>query len=395
MKALNGVRVLDLTRALAGPYGTLMLGDYGADVIKIELPGRGDDSRHWGPPFIDGESSYFLTINHNKRSLTLNLKEPRGREIFMRLAREADVVIENFTPGVVNRLDIDYEAVKAQNPRIVYCSISGFGQTGPHRKKQAYDLMMQGLGGAMNLTGEANGPPLRLGLAITDIGAGMLAAYAIVIALFHRERAGVGQYIDISMLDLSVSWLTYQAGVYFATGEPPQRAGSAHPTLVPYQTFQCSDDKYINVGVATERLWQRFCKALQREDLIEMPEYALNKDRVNNRTKLVPLLQQEFNQRPVAEWLRILEEASVPCGSINDLADVFSDPQVLARDMLLEVEHPSAGKIKQSGIPIKFSETPGFIDRPPPLLGEHTTEILLQLGYTREDITSLKKSGVV
>ncbi len=395
MKALSGVRVLDLTRALAGPYCTLMLGDYGADVIKIELPGRGDDTRHWGPPYIDGESAYFLSINRNKRSLTLNLKDPAGREVFMRLARNADVVVENFTPGVVNRLGIDYEAVKAENPRIVYSSISGFGQTGPYREKPAYDQMMQGLGGIMSLTGDPDGQPQKTGVALADIGAGMLAAYAVMTALFHRERTGVGQYIDVSMLDLQVAWLTYQAATYFATGAPPPRVGAAHPNLVPYQAFKCADGKYINVAVGNERFWQRFCTALGREDLVEMPEYAQNKDRVKNRDQLVALLQQEFDTRSTDRWVDILEEAGVPCGPINDLADVFSDPQVKARDMLLEVQHPSAGKIKQTGIPIKFSATPGSIDSPPPLLGQHSREILLELGYSQDEVEALEQQEVI
>lgn len=395
MKALSGVRVLDLTRALAGPYCTLMLGDYGADVIKIELPGRGDDTRHWGPPYIDGESAYFLSINRNKRSLTLNLKDPAGREVFMRLARNADVVVENFTPGVVNRLGIDYEAVKAENPRIVYSSISGFGQTGPYREKPAYDQMMQGLGGIMSLTGDPDGQPQKIGVALADIGAGMLAAYAVMTALFHRERTGVGQYIDVSMLDLQVAWLTYQAATYFATDTPPPRVGAAHPNLVPYQAFKCADGKYINVAVGNERFWQRFCKALGREDLVEMPEYAQNKDRVKNRDQLVALLQQEFDTRSTNRWVDILEEAGVPCGPINDLADVFSDPQVKARDMLLEVQHPSAGKIKQTGIPIKFSATPGSIDSPPPLLGQHSKEILLELGYSQDEVEALEQQEVI
>ncbi|MEE8158477.1 MAG: CaiB/BaiF CoA-transferase family protein [Dehalococcoidia bacterium] len=395
MKALSGVQVLDLTRALAGPYCTLMLGDYGADVIKIELPGRGDDTRHWGPPYIDGESAYFLSINRNKRSLTLNLKDPAGREVFMRLTRNADVVVENFTPGVVNRLGIDYEAVKAENPRIVYSSISGFGQTGPYREKPAYDQMMQGLGGIMSLTGDPDGQPQKIGVALADIGAGMLAAYAVMTALFHRERTGVGQYIDVSMLDLQVAWLTYQAATYFATDTPPPRVGAAHPNLVPYQAFKCADGKYINVAVGNERFWQRFCKALGREDLVEMPEYAQNKDRVKNRDQLVALLQQEFDTRSTNRWVDILEEAGVPCGPINDLADVFSDPQVKARDMLLEVQHPSAGKIKQTGIPIKFSATPGSIDSPPPLLGQQSKEILLELGYSQDEVEALERREVI
>lgn len=395
MKALSGVRVLDLTRALAGPYCTLMLGDYGADVIKIEIPGRGDDTRQWGPPFVKGESAYFLSINRNKRSLTLNLKESAGREVFMKLAAKADVVVENFTPGVVDRLGIDYEAVKAVNRNIVYASISGFGQTGPYRKKPAYDQMMQGLGGIMSLTGEPDGEPQKMGIALTDIGAGMLAAYAISVALFHRERMGQGQYIDVSMLDLQVSWLTYQAGTYFATGAPPARVGAAHPNLAPYQAFMCADGKFVNVAVGNERFWGRFCQAMERMDLVDHPKFALNRDRVNNRKQLIDLLQEEFGKADASHWVRILEGAGVPCGPINDLSDVFGDPQVNEREMRLRVQHPSAGEIDQTGIPVKFSATPGAIDAPPPVLGEHSAEILGELGYSAEEIGELEERKVI
>ena len=397
MKALEGVKVVDLTRALAGPYCTMMLGDYGADVVKVELPGTGDDTRGWAPPHIGDQSAYFLSINRNKRSLTLNLRHDDGRRIFMDMAKSADVVVENFTPGVVDRLGIDYASVKALNPGVVYCSVSGFGQTGPYRSKSAYDQVMQGLGGIMSLTGEPDGAPVKMGIALTDIGAGMLAAYGIMTALYHREarRSGEGQYIDVSMLDLQVAWLTYMGGTYFATGNNPEKVGAAHPTLVPYQAFMCQDGKYINIAVGSERLWERFCKAMGREDLQSRPDYAMNGDRVRNRSSLVPSLQEEFLKKPVAQWVAQLEEGGVPCGPINELSDVFSDPQVTARDMLLEVPHPTLGRIKQAGIPIKFSATQGSIDRHPPLLGEHTDEILGELGYSSDQVSKLKAEGAV
>ena len=397
MRALDGVRVLDLTRALAGPYCTMMLGDYGADVVKIEIPGTGDDTRGWGPPYIGDQSAYFLSINRNKRSITLNLRNPKGRDVFMDMARTADVIVENYTPGVTSRLGIDYESVKVVNPGIIYCSISGFGQTGPYREKPAYDQVMQGLGGIMSLTGEPDGSPVKMGIALTDIGAGMMGAYGILGALYHRESRGEGegQHIDVSMLDLQVAWLTYMGGYYFATGANPKKVGAAHPTLVPYQAFMCQDGKYINIAVGSERLWQRFCAAMGREDLQEDPDYAENGDRVRNRSKLVPLLQEEFLKKPTAEWVTQIEAGGVPCGPINELSDVFADPQVLDRNMLLDVAHPTLGTIKQAGIPIKYSRTEGEIRMPPPLLGEHTRELLTEMGYTDDQLKDLADSEAI
>ena len=395
MKALEGISVLDLTRALAGPFCTLMLGDNGADVIKIEMPGTGDDTRHWGPPFIQGESAYYLSINRNKRSLTLNLRDPQAKEIFLKMAGSADVVVENFTPGVMSRFGLDYRAVKAVNPKIVYCSISGFGQDGPYQNRPAYDQIIQGLSGIMSITGEPDGEAQKVGLAITDIGAGMWSAFAIMAALRHREIGVEGQYIDISMLDAQVAWLTYRAAYFFANGEAPKRLGAAHPNLVPYQGFMCQDGKYINLAVGSERIWERFCQGIQRVDLRENPDYATNGDRVGNRAKLVPMLQELFLTRPVRDWVDDLQQVNVPCGPINDLADVFSDPQLLHRQMYLEMPHPTLGTIKQTGLPIKFSLTPGGLDRHPPLLGEHNQEILEGLGYSEADVRRLAEESVI
>ncbi len=395
MKALQDVRVLDLTRALAGPFCTLMLGDYGADVVKIELPGTGDDTRSWGPPFIGEESAYFLSINRNKRSLTLNFKEPEAIKIFFQLVQKADVVVENFTPGVMGRFGLDYQAVKSANAQIVYCSISGFGQDGPYQNRPAYDQIMQGVSGLMSITGEADGEPQKVGIAVSDIGAGMWAAFAVMTALHHRERTGEGQYIDISMLDAQIAWLTYQAAYYFANNEPPKRLGAAHPTLVPYQAFMSQDGKYVNVAVGSERIWERFCKGIDRADLKDNPEFTLNGDRVRNRATLVPLLQEYFLTKPASHWVDVLQAVNVPAGPINDLADVFSDPQVLHRQMLLEMPHPTLKTIKQTGLPLKFSVTPGGLDRHPPLLGEHNQEILKDLGYSAAAVERLAEKSII
>ena len=397
MKALEGIKVLDLTRALAGPFCTLMLGDHGADVVKIELPGTGDDTRKWGPPFIGEESAYFLSINRNKRSLTLNFKEEKAKEIFRSLAKDADVVVENFTPGVMERFGLGYEDIKAINPGIVYCSISGFGQTGPYRSRPAYDQIMQGISGLMSITGEPDGEPQKVGIAVADIGAGMWAAFAVMAAIHNRSNGGEGQgqNIDISMMDAQVAWLTYQAANYFATGETPKRLGAAHPNLVPYQAFMCQDNKYLNLAVGSERIWERFCDGMEMPELKENPDYSTNVERAQNRSKIVPFLQDIFLKRPVREWVEQLQKFSVPCGPINDLSDVFSDPQLLSRDMYQEMAHPTLGKIKQLGIPIKFSRTPGALDLPPPLLGEHNNEVLESLGFSAADIEELKAQQVI
>ena len=396
-KPLEGIKVLDLTRALAGPFCALMLGDYGADVIKIERPGVGDDTRKWGPPFIGEESAYFLNVNRNKRSLTLNLRDEKAQQVFLKLVADADIIVENFTPDVMPNFNLSYDDVKKVNPAIIYCSISGFGATGPYRSRPAYDQIMQGISGLMSITGDLGGDPQKVGIAVSDIGAGMWAAFAVMAALHHRNTAGngQGQYIDLSMLDAQVAWMTYQAGYYFATGEAPKRLGAAHPTLVPYQAFMGKDGKYFNVAVGSDRLWDRFCEGIDRMDLHEDPDYVNNGVRVNNRSKLVPLLQEYFLKKDADEWVADLQAVSVPAGPINDLADVFNDEQVLHREMLLEMDHPTLGSIKQTGLPIKFSETPGGLDQPPPLLGEHNHQILTGLGYSDADVDQMASSGVI
>ncbi len=395
MKPLEGIRVLDLTRALAGPYCTLMLGDYGADVIKIEIPGSGDDTRHWGPPFVGEESAYFLSINRNKRSLTLNFKDDQAREIFLLLSKDADVIVENFTPGVMDRFGLGYDAIQAVNPGIVYTSISGFGQDGGYRNRPAYDQIVQGMSGLMSITGETDGEPQKAGIAVSDIGAGMWAAFAIMTAIHHQTKTGEGQHIDVSMLDGQVAWMTYMAAYYFSNNESPKKVGSGHPNLTPYQAFMCQDNKYINVAVGSERIWERFCHGIKHEELRDNPDYATNGDRVRNRNMLVPYLQQLFLTRPVIDWVNDLQEYSVPCGPINDFGDVFTDPQIASRDMYMEIPHPTLGKVKQTGLPIKFSRTPGGLDRHPPLLGEHNQEILSDLGFSEAAISELESKEVI
>lgn len=393
---LEGIRVLDLSRVLTGPFCSMVLADLGAEVIKVEKPESGDDTRSWGPPFIKGESAYFLCINRNKKSITLNLKKERGREILCKLAKKCDILLENFSPGVTKRLGVDYETIYRINPRIIYCSISGFGQTGPYRYRPAYDIVVQGMGGLIGITGESDRPPVRIGVALTDIGAGMYAAIAILSALIAREKTGKGQWIDVSLLDGTISWMTYMAANYFATGKVPKRMGSAHPNIVPYQCFETSDGKYITLAVGNDRIWKNFCKALGLENLAEDQKFATNPRRVENRNELIHKLVKTFLTKTRDEWLKILIDKEVPCGPVYTMDEIFLDPQVLHRNMLVEIEHQKAGKIKQIGIPIKFSETPGRIRTPPPSLGQHNNEILRSLlKYSENEINQLEKEGVI
>jgi len=390
---LSGVVVLDLTRALAGPYCTLMLGDLGAAVLKVEPPG-GDETRTWGPPFINGESAYFLSVNRNKRSLTLNLKVPAALEVLRRLVHRADVLVENFRPGTLARLGLSPTEALTLNPRLIYCAITGFGQDGPRRDQPAYDQILQGMGGVMSLTGPPDGGPYKCGLPIADLAAGMFAAYAIVAALYERERSGQGQLIDTSMLGGQVALLSYQAGVYFATGRPPRRAGNRHTQIAPYETFATADG-HINVAVANEALWARFCEALGLEALRDDPRFATNAARVTNREALVAAIAPRLRELTTAQALALLERAKVPCGPIYDLAQVFADPQVAHLGLQPTVQHPRIGELPMTGLPYRFSRTPGSVRQPPPLLGEHTDEILAALGYTAAEIAALHECGAV
>ncbi len=395
MKPLDGIRVVDLSRILAGPYCSMLLGDMGAEIIKIESPDHGDDTRGWGPPFIDGESAYFLSINRNKKSLTLNLKAGQGKDILTRLIGLSDVLIENFRPGTLGRLGFGYEQVRAMNPRMVYASISGFGQTGPLAGRPGYDLIAQGEGGVMSVTGFPDGPPTKAGTPIADIAAGIFAAQGILLALYARERTGRGQLVDVSMLDGQVALLTFQAGIYFATGESPGRMGNQHPTIVPYETFR-SKDGYINLAIGNTNLWRTFCKAIAREELSADPRFGTESSRVENRNALKPIMDAIVAERTTRQWLELLEKAGVPAGSVNSVAEICEHPQIQAREMVVEVPHQTLGSIKVSGVPIKLSDTPGAVSTAPPLLGQHTAEILKGLlGYSLKEVEELRKAGVV
>lgn len=374
----------------------MMLGDLGADIIKVERPEIGDETRHWGPPFAaPGESAYFVSVNRNKRSITIDLKKSAGIEIIKALARKSDIFLENFSPGKMDALEIGYEDICLVNPQIIYCSISGFGPDGPYKNRAGYDLSVSAFGGLMGITGEPDGPPVKVGVAITDVTTGISAHGAICAALFAREKTGIGQKIDLSLLETQVSTLVNIGSSYLISGEIPKRWGTAHETIVPYQGFE-TKDKYIIVAVGNDQLWVRLCNILGRPELAEDPRFKTNPLRVKNRKECVAILADILKTRPRDEWLQLLNNNSIPCAPINSMDEVFKDPQVLHRNMLVEVAHPKAGKIKMVGMPVKYSKADVGVRMPPPVLGEHTHEILSEvLGYDHKRIEELKSEGVI
>ncbi len=379
MTPLEGLTVLDFTRVLSGPYCTMQLGDLGARIIKIEHPGRGDDTRAWGPPFINGESAYFLSINRNKESVALDLKDPRSRAVIDALLARADVVVENFRPGTLERLGWGYEAVATRHPRVIYCAISGFGQTGPRHLEAGYDAMMQGEAGLMSITGAADGPPYRLGVAIADIATGMFAVQGILAGLYARERLGRGQLVDIAMLDSVTALLTYQASIAFATGQTPARMGNRHPSIAPYDTFPAADGEFV-LSVGNDDQFGRLAGVIARPELARDPRFVTNADRVRHYDALSRELTQSFTLWNRSDLLAALTAAGVPASAVRTITEALSDPQVAAREMIVPLEHVAAGSIRVLGTPLKFSGTPASIRLPPPALGQHTDAILRELG---------------
>lgn len=402
MSALKNIRIVDITRAMAGPYCTMMLGDFGADVIKVERPGSGDESRGWGPPFVgepygpySGISAYFLAANRNKRSLTVNLKNPQGQKIIRRLADVSDVLIENYRTGVLDKMGLGVGDLTAKNPGLIYCSISGYGRTGPFQELPGYDAIIQAEGGMMEITGPVEGPPSRVGIPIIDITSGMFAASAILAALYERIDSGQGQHIDVSLFDTQVALLSNVAANYLVGKNPPKRQGNAHPNIAPYEAFEANDKGFV-LGAANQRQWELLCDVIKQPGLKEDLRFKSNQDRVKNRVDLVQLLNHTFSEKKAEDWLCVFREAGLPCGPINKVPEVFDHPQVLQRDLILEVEHPSAGKIPLTGFPYKLSRTPAEIQHHPPDLGEHNLEILVDLlEYSPEQAADFQEKGII
>jgi len=411
MQTLEGIRVLDLSRVLAGPWCTQTLADLGADVIKVERPGSGDDTRSWGPPFLKDsqgqdtrEAAYYLGTNRNKRSVTCDIAQPAGQALVRELASRCDVFVENFKVGDLARYGLDYASLREVNPRLVYCSITGFGQTGPYRERAGYDYAVQGMGGLMSVTGERDdlgGGPQKVGVAVADLFTGMYATVGILAALRHAERTGQGQYLDMALLDAQVAMLANLGANYLVSGQVPRRAGNAHQNIVPYQVFEVAPaadghKDHVILAVGNDTQFARFCEVAGCPELARDERFARNQDRVRNRAVLVPLLEAVMKKRRKAEWLPALEAAKVPCGAINDLAEVFADPHVQARGMVTEWEHPLAPRVRLVSSPLKLSATPVRTELPPPLLGQHTEEVLRHvLGWGEERIAQLRAQGAI
>jgi formyl-CoA transferase len=393
--ALDGIRVLDLSRVLAGPYCTMTLGDLGAEVIKIEQPGTGDDTRRWGPPWVGGESAYYLCANRNKKSVTLNLKDERARNILRELARQSDIVVENFKVGALDRMGIGYAAMSTTNPKLIWCSITGYGQDGPYADHAGYDFVAQGESGLMSITGEVDGEPMKVGVAVVDITTALFASNAILAALHARERTGRGQRIDAALMSSAVAWLANVGSSYLVSGEMPQRYGNAHATIVPYQTFKARD-QWIIVGVGNDRQFQSLCALIGSPELASDERFATNPRRVANRDELIALLAEIFVTEDGAIWLAGMTEAGIPCGPINTVDQVFEHPQIQHRNMVVEVPHPTAGSVRVVGPPVIMSDTPAQVRSHPPLLGEQTDEILRgRIGLSNDEIARLRSDGAI
>ncbi len=379
MQPLQGIRVLDLSRVLAGPYCTMVLGDLGADVIKVEPP-EGDETRAWGPPFAEGESAYYLCVNRNKRGIVINLKTDEGKKILRDLALQSDVLVENFRPGTLEKFGLDFATLHELNPKLIYCSITGFGQTGSMRDKPGYDFMIQAQGGLMSITGEPEGVPMKTGVAVVDLFAGQSAIIAILAGLQARTLTGRGQHLDIALFDSQLGWLANVASNYLISGKLPKRHGNAHPNIVPYQSFQASDG-WFAIAVGNDRQFVRLCEMLGKPELGSDERFATNSARVQNRAEIIEILTSIFRTESVSAWLRKLDEAEIPCGPINNFEQVFSMPNVQEREMLVKMNHPTIGELPLVGSPLKMSDTPVEYRLPPPLMGEHTEEVVRELRY--------------
>jgi crotonobetainyl-CoA:carnitine CoA-transferase CaiB-like acyl-CoA transferase len=391
---LNHIKVVEIGVAMAGPFCGMMLGDYGAEVIKVERVRQGDDSRGWTPYFHGEMSYYFAAANRNKRSIAVDLKDPEGVEIVRRLAENADVLIDNYRYGALARAGLDYETLAAKNPRLIYCSISGFGASGPRRDDPANDLFMQAFSGGMSITGEVGGGPVKMGLSVADLGAGMLAAIGILMALENRHRTGRGQRVDTSLLEGQISMLSYHLTRYFVTGAVPGPTGSGSQLTIPYQAFRTADD-WLVIAAFNERMWQDFCSAVGQPGWASDPRFAKTAQRAEHREVLIPMINEVLATRPAREWAARLEAVGVPCSLVNRIDQIVTDQQVLSRDMVVEMDVPGLGPIKMAGLPLKFSETPGRLERHPPRLGEHTSELLRELGYDQARIDALVGRGAV